>query len=1007
MKLQGLYNIPSGIPFAAALAQGLLDHQKDSGVPLTSYRVLLPTRRACRTLCDMFLRLTDGKPMLLPRLQPLGDIEEDELILELAGKENAKLITELKPAISPLRRRILLARAIAKLPESKGPEQDFALAGALGRLMDQIYTEGLDLKALPDLVSDRELAAHWEVTVEFLKILSERWPDILAEEGVIDAAERRNALMNALCDHWEASPPQTPVFAAGSTGSIPATGRLLKVIASLPQGCVILPGLDTKMDKDSWEALDDTHPQATLKQLLNRIGTDYQTVPDWPALPAPDGQADEPAASGERKRTARVRLASEMMRPAATADQWKNLTLSEERKHDLTGSLKQIMRFECDTPQDEAKLIAIMMRDTLETPGRTAALITPDRTLARRVATTCQRWGIQVDDSAGQPLADSPLGSYLRLIFQVLTTGQRPGALAALLKHKYTHLGRTRATLIPLTDALESDLLRGPLAGKGFAPLYKRAPEVEKRKKRQVDLTLLQELESLYVPLMALEKEQDTPFSTYLKAHLELAEAIARTPEQSGAEMLWQGEQGEAAALFFAELAEQADIMPALGAEDYAAIIEQLMRTINIRPLYGTHPRLLVLGQLEARMIQTDVMILAGLNEKGWPPDPGNDPWMSRPMRADFGLPSPDRAIGLAAHDFVQAFCAPHVVLTRARRIDGTPTVPARWLQRLDTVLQALQIDQNAFSFGAWQHWAQTLDKPEEQPTPYERPAPRPPPEKRPSELYVTAIERWMRDPYSIYARYILKLRKLDDLEESADAAQRGTLVHDVLDRFIQEHKDSLPDNAQDRLIALGHEMLGDQLQDPRLWGFWWPRFERLAEWFVNHERQWRLNAKPVQTETEGAATLQIDGLDFTLKARADRIDSLGDGAIAVIDYKTGGVPSKKDVAAGFAPQLPLEAVILLEGGFAGIDADSVPYMGFWKMTGGTIPGEEIDATADPEGARQGLIKLVRAFRDENTPYYSLPRPDKAPTYQDYAHLARVQEWAALDDSENDFGSAA
>lgn len=1005
-SLRGLYTIPPGTAFAAALAQGLLDQQENSDIPFTAYRVLLPTRRVCRVLCDTFLRLTDGKPLLLPHLQPLGDVEEDELILELTGKENAHLLTTLKPAISPLRRRILLARTIMQMPQySKGPEQDFALAGALGRLMDQIYTEGLDMARLPELVSEQDLAAHWQVTVQFLKILSEEWPKILAEQDVIDAADRRNRLMNALCDHWEANPPQTPIIAAGSTGSIPATGRLLKVIAGLPQGCVILPGLDTDMDEQSWNAIDDSHPQATLKQLLERINIKRTDVRTWPYQLQPSAQADEPSAFTERKQAARIRLASELMRPAKTAEHWKNLTLSDDRRHDLASSLKQIMRFECDTPQDEAMLIATMMRENLIHDGRTVALITPDRTLARRVATTCQRWGIEADDSGGQPLSETPLGSFLRLIMQVVTTNVRPAALAALLKHRFTAIERDKASLIPLIDDLEAQLLRGPLTGGGFEPYYRRAAEIEKKKNITIDLTLLKELESLFAPLMTLAANPETAFTAYLEAHIRLAERLAVTPDQSGAEMLWRGDDGENAALFLSELNEQADTLPQVSAEHYAEILEQLMRTINIRHAYGTHPRVLILGQLEARMTQADLVILGGLNEKSWPPDSGNDPWMSRPMRAEFGLPTPERSIGLAAHDFVQAFCTPHVVLTRALRVDGTPTVPARWLQRLDTVLQALKID--IPEQGTWQKWAAMLDKPDGDPQPMKRPEPRPPLKKRPDELYVTAIERWMRDPYSIYARYILKLKKLDDLEEQADAAQRGTMMHDVLDQFVQDHPHALPEDAQDRLITLGHDMLADKLESPRLWGFWWPRFERLADWFVSHERQWRLTAKPEKTEIEGTAILDINGQNFTIKARADRIDNMGEDTYAVIDYKTGGTPSKKDVASGYAPQLPLEALILLEGGFSGLQAESVDYMGFWKMTGSAAePGKEIDVTTDTEAARDGLIKLVRAFRNEDTPYYSLPRPAKAPAFQDYAHLARVQEWTALDDND-DFGEAA
>ncbi len=991
-----IYNIPAGIPFAAALAQGLLEQVKTDDHPLTQYRILLPTRRACRNLRESFLQLSGGKPLLLPQLQPLGDVEEDELVLELAGKENAAQILSLPPAMSPLRRHILLARAIMKLPQyTRGPDQDFALAGSLGHLMDQIYTEGLDLKRLPELVEDEKLAQHWQITVKFLEILSERWPEILAEQGVIDAADRRNRLMEALTAHWKEHPPQTPIIAAGSTGSIPATAKLLQVITGLPKGFVILPGLDAKMDEQSWETLNDTHPQATLKQLLEHINIKRTDVQNWEHTPPESKQSDEPPALSAKKQESRNWLAGEMMRPAATADHWQNLSLNADQKNTLEQSLQQVMRFECDTAQEEAKLIALLMRDTLETPGRTAALVTPDRILARRVAMICQRWNIEIDDSGGQILNETVLGSFLRLAAQTALTDLRPSMLAALLKHKHCYLGQPTGALTGLIARLEINVLRGQAPGKGFQGLYGRAEE------KQAETAIIGILEEHLAPFMALCKGKAQNFTTFLDAHIKLVEDLATTPNQSGEATLWQGEDGVAAALFLADLRDQGGTLPNVTGEDYLAILEQLMRTISVRPSYGTHPRLFILGQLEARQIQADLIILSGLNEGTWPPDPGNDPWMSRPMRQDFNLPSPERSIGLAAHDFVQGFCNPHIVLTHARRVQGTPAVPARWLQRLNTVLQALNISDDAFKNGEYLRMARALDMPQGETQPATRPAPCPPVSKRPDELYVTAIEKWMRDPYSVYARYILKLKKLPDIEKNTDNAQRGTMMHDVLDHFIRDYPDSLPPDAHERLITLGQGMLAKELEEPRLWGFWWPRFERLSSWFVSHERQWRQIASPKETEISGAAILDINGKNFTLRAKADRIDEREDG-FAVIDYKTGGTATVTDINNGYAPQLPLEAVILLADGFAGLSSDNVSYMGFWKMTGGTTPGEEKQIKTDPEQARLGLIKLVRSFRDETTPYYSLPRPDKAPPadWQDYAHLARVQEWAALDDSE-------
>lgn len=981
-----IYTIPAGIAFADTLARGLMEQTGGNPTRLAAMRLFLPTRRACRNVREAFLRLSEGKPLLLPRMQPLGDIDEDKLGLELAGHENAELLLDLPPTIAPVKRQILLARTILKLPDfSRGPDQAFQLAGALGRLMDQIHTEGLDISDLAHIVP-AEFAHHWEITLDFLKILSETWPAILAEQGVMEASARRTHLMKALVAHWQTNPPRGPVIAAGSTGSIPATAELLKTIAHLPQGAIILPGLDQGMEDESWNALDDTHPQATLKQLLARLSIPRETVKLWPYQPPSSPREDT-------TQKARQWLASEMMRPAATAGRWQNITLTPEQKDRLERSLDHVMRFDCENPEEEANLIALLLRETLEdSADKTAALVTSDRTLARRVAMACRRWGIEIDDSGGQTLNDSAHGGFLRLIMQTALDDLRPAFFLSLIKHHFY----TNPQEPQIIEAIEQALFRGPAPHGGFETLTKHAAGNDKI------LSFLDLLEQKFTPLLSLCDGQTHPFNTVLDAHLTLAETLA------GADRLWQGETGEEAARFFADLRTHAAHMTPVTAQDYTAIMTQLMRGQIIRPAYGTHPRLSILGQLEARLLQADRVILGGLNEGTWPPEPATDPWMSRPMKQAFGLPAPERAIGLAAHDFVQGFCAPHVVLTRSRRADGTPTVPARWLQRLDTVLHAATIDPKKLTAHPYLHYVRKLDEPENV-APCARPAPTPPLSARPRQLFVTAIERWMRDPYSLYARYILNLRKLDPIEQEADAALRGSLIHNVLDHFIREYPDISPDNALEILLNQGRTIIAEKYNgDPALSGLWWSRFEQIARWFVVHEKTWRTQNRPLATESEG--TLHLPELNFTLKAKADRIDQqIQTNTIALIDYKTGATPSKPEIESGNAPQMALEAFILSENGFSALPPalNTVDYIGFWKLDGQGEGGSEkpvkiTDIDALIATTRQGLISLISAFDQEDTPYYSLPRPDKAPpaAQQDYAHLARVQEWAALGDEE-------
>lgn len=978
-----LYTIPPGAAFADSLARGILDRAGDDPLALARFQILLPTRRACRSLRDAFLKISGGKPLLLPRLHPIGDVDEEELSLLLSGMEDE---LSLPPALPALRRQFLLTRMIAaKEQYSRGLEQDMMLASALGRLMDQVYTEDLDFADLPNIVGD-DFADHWQISLRFLSILSETWPAILAEQGMMDEADRRNKLIKRLAQHWEDHPPAHPVIAAGSTGSIPSTLALLRAVSHMEQGCVVLPGLDQTMDDDSWRTLDDTHPQATLRNLLQEIGVDRKEVVLWPAI-------------HENPQHKIAMLASEIMRPAETAAAWQNLRQNPV----VTADDLKIERYDCATPQEEALIIALALRQALEAPDNkasTAAVVTPDRKLARRVAMACRRWGIEIDDTAGTPLSQTPIGIYLRMGINTAIDGLRPVSLLSFAKHSFCQPDLCDDWRSKIRD-LDRTLLRGLYTGKGLAA-YRGKAKIRAEKGRPVPSHTDETLNFIaqgFKPFTDLGPGPH-PIAQWCEAHLLCAEYFSRV------NLLWAGPAGEKAALLLSDLQDQAAAsgFPMVTMSQYAAIVEQLMDGVAVRPAYGLHPRLMILGQLEARLVQADLMILAGLNENTWPPDPGNDPWMSRPMRKRFGLPPLERGIGLAAHDFAQAFCAPRLILTRSVRVDGTPTVPARWLQRLDTVLKASQIDPALLQMGKLMSYARALNHTVEQRA-FKRPEPRPPVSVRPRKLPVTQIERWMQDPYSIYARYILNLRKLDPLEQKLDAAARGTLLHAILDRFVTDHPDDIPKHASARFLAITQDELAKIEPDPAMLSLWNPRFVKIGDWLISHETMWRTIYKPAAREVEGQYCLNVGGQEFVMTARADRIDLSRDGtAAAIIDYKSGGQYSGTRMQNGLLPQLPLEALILEAGGFASIKSVAVANLSYWILRG-SKEGGEVKSLEDPhklsiaiDNARAGLEALIEKFDDETTPYYSLPRPQNAPLYNDYEHLARVKEWTALDE---------
>ena len=995
-----VYTIPAGFSFVDELASGILDRFGTDPIALAGVTVLLPTRRACRSLREAFLRQTHGQPLLLPAMAPLGDLDAEELGLSLEELPALAGTLDLPPAVNDLRRRLLLTRIILRAPDlAATAPQAVRLAADLTHLLDQVETEGLSFERLAGLVP-ADYANHWQVTLGFLSILTELWPAILEEEGAIDAAARRNRVLEAQAAAWTALPPSGPVIAAGSTGSIPATGALLAVIAGLPQGMLVLPALDTSTDALGWEAIraDETHPQHTLARLLERLSMDRAEVAPWrPGL--------------RPERAARARLLAEVLRPAATTEEWRALGGFDD------SALAGLTRIDCPTAQDEAELVALLLRHALETPERRAALVTPDRTLARRVATALTRWGILVNDSGGQPLADTAAGSFLNLCAGALESRFDPVALLALYKHPLSAAGSSPYGCRAFARALERAVLRGPRPAPGLEGLRAALallPEQAGREELVAGLERLAEAAACFpearegagVPearkgagVPEAREGAGVPFAELLRGHIAFAEAMARTGDTPGAERLWRHDDGETAAALVNDLLIAARDFPEVPVRDYPGLFEALMKGRVVRPRFGRHPRLAILGPLEARLQHVDLMVLSGLNEGSWPAEPAADPWLSRPMRKAFGLPAPERQIGLAAHDFAQAATAPEVVLTRAERVEGAPTVPSRWLSRLDTVLKALglehKIDQEAVQ---WLAWTRALDEPAAV-APVAPPEPRPPLAARPRKLSVTEIETWMRDPYAIYARHVLKLRPLDPIAADPGAAERGQFIHQALDGFVREWPLALPADAVERLLEHGRAAFGDLLARPEVWAFWWPRFERVARWFVATERGRRPTIRYEASEVSGR--IEFDGRagPFILTAKADRIDRLPDGRLVIIDYKTGTVPSATDIALGFSPQLPLEAALAESGGFDGIAAAKVAALAFWRLSGGEPAGEEKPVKGDAmDLARQahgGLEALIWAFDDPETPYRACPRPRHAPRFADYAQLARVQEWSA------------
>lgn len=990
-----IYNIAAGQPFLSVLAQSLSDGAQRRAlfgeVALEDVTILLPTRRAARELARLLLTVAEENgqsAVLLPQISTLGDLDDDEFEAGLlAGTASAAL--SLPPAIDARARHFLFLQFIRKWAELN--EQHLsavglsALASDLERFLDQAHNEQIDWSRLPHLVPD-ELAANWQQTLEFLKIITATWPNYLHDTGQLDPVERRNLLLKAQIEKWRSHPPSGPVIAAGSTGSIRATADLLEVIAGLPQGAVILPGLDMQADDACWQAIenDPAHPQMSMAALLNLLGVDRRDVLPWPGSAAASEMAQ---------------LINQALVPVPQTAHWAHGTRPDaadaaDALPDDTSKLTHCSLIEAPDQRSEAGAVALAMREAYETPGQTAALVTRDRKLARRVAAELRRWHIDVDDSAGQPLGQTAAAALLRLMLQCHTKDFAPVPLLAVLKHPMVALGQSRGAHLAAVRQFEKQVLRGPRPAPGLAGL-RQALRVEGER----ESPLVDRVEAAFASLSELPKAAS--LSAIVPGMLACAEALMANDKGDQLELFDHGDDGRALQPFFDSLMRHAEHAADITLAEWPDLFDLWLSQASLRRLPRATPRLFIWGPLEARLMQTDVMILGGLNEASWPPLPETGPWLSRPMRQEIGMSLPERQIGLAAHDFAQGASAPRVFLSRAMKIDGSPSVAARWLRRLETLCHGLPRAQGDRLL-AW--WSALDGAPDEvkKGAASMRPHPCPPVAARPTQLSVTQIEKLLSDPYEIYARKILDLRELEQVDTPAAGRHRGTFLHALFERLVTQGR-HLNDTIAADLLAYAEEMQANLPGGDSVMQFWQARLSAIADWFADYEYQRRDRLSTSVVEEVGQMTIKVGGQDFTITGKADRIDRLQDGSYTIIDYKTGEAPSRKDVNTHFAPQLTLEAAIVQAGGFAdkGLPAGWVRELAYLQLTGRTPAGKitAIEANAElVDGAVNMVHDLIASYLNQDQPYSSHIRPRQQHFSSAYDHLARLAEWrTALD----------
>lgn len=959
--------------------------------------IYVPNRRSARALSLALFDAAGAKTILPPDIRALGDIESGEPapVAELA-------LSSPKPPLSAARQLGVLAMLVRQYYQSAmgvdlPPSSALAAARELSRLLEQAaMSEATDWTKLDSLELSSDLAAHWSRSAEFLKIVTDFWPEWLEGSGYSDPHKERLNAAQALADYWRQFPPQGPVIIAGSTGSTPPGRILMRAVMQLPKGLIVLPGLDTGLAAEQWDDVARTpgHPQNTLIRTLRALDVAPESVAGWPRSSGRDGAAQ-----------ARVRLIHEALAPAEATADWRQ-TL-EELSARSGQPIREFVRdgFRglsiVETPNEaaEADAAALLMRETLETPGATAALVTPDAGLARRVSVLLGRWGINVPPSAPVPLGRTPAGSLIGLCARWAADPGDPVLIAAILKHPFVSRW---------IDGRKLDLyfLRGP---RRWTSLDDLADSIEirhtlepyppfSREDQAECAALVRQLAAIVGEADGYATDGDALTSDEAaRCIADLAGAISETP------MPWTGEDGAGASSLLQRLAELGEFLGPMSAQAFAELVDAESALLTVQTGVAEHPRLSIWGPLEARLQSADRLILAGLNEDVWPQRPPADAFLPRRFRAPLGLNDPEERMGLSAHDFAQLAAAPNVVMLYAARRDDRPVVASRWVWRLRTLAEGAFGDETAELMrgesAALPGWVSSFQScgmnslPSDftvEPRPMRRL-----PEHWPVRLSVTRVDRLQRDPYSLWAEDVLGLKQVEVLNAPLGSNLRGTAIHKALEEFEKEgvHKDAgtLLELIRTQLARTG-EPEANWLGRLAIW-------RDVADWYLDWRRG-RDTAGGLMLECRGKLMMEIAGEVFTLSATADRIERTASGELVIVDFKTGQPPSDKAIAAGFDQQMPLQAVIASQGGFKGVEAADVAGLEYVSIRGrpdarcvGEMRGSPKTLPEYIRDAEDGIVRLIAAYRHPGAVYASAPRVQFIKYDYGYNLLARRAEW--------------
>ena len=960
-----VFGIPLGSDYPREFVNGLTQRYADRPPhEIARINVIVNTARMRSRLVEIF---SEQKSVLLPRLHLIGDLKN------FAHGDFAAYET------NTLGEKFELIRLVSGLlnaqPNFAPKSSLFSLSDSLQSLMNEIVEEGVSANDLIEL-NVQDQSGHWRNALEFLKII---FGYLDNQNGQIAASSLKDQ-KDKLTKNWSNNPILDPVYVLGSTGSRKPTLDLMAAVCNLPKGHIILPGFDFDAPQSMWSHLlsdraSEDHPQYRLAKVVETCGTQPKDVANWTTATI---------------NTDRSSLISLSLRPAPVTDSWMR---EGPKLANLIQATEDITLLEATSKRQEALAIALRLRKAID-DGITATLITPDREISRYVSSIMTRWDITPDDSAGIPLSLTPVGRFLRETATLLSDNVKTSQIFAILKHPLCHNGNNRGEHLRLTRDLELFLRKD-----GIVSL---TPDLMKEWSEKQSSQLAAQWTDWFLQCFVNLLEPGVQsFATWLQKHIALSDNIANGSDDTnaGEKQFWQGASGAPIRQIIDRLNETNETTLKCELRDYIGIFKGLLAQDSLRETTTTHPRVLIWGTLEARVQGADLYILSGLNEGTWPEIGDSDPWLNRQMRKDAGLRVPERKIGLSAHDYQQLICQKNVWITRSIRSNDAETVPSRWVNRLLNLLNGLPNQQGPIALehmrkrGAnWLELSESVDNAlnDEFSKSTMRPAPCPPLSARPKSLAVTDIRTLIRDPYSIYAKHILRLRRLNPLNAIPDARMRGTIVHEVLENYFHEWPNLSENQRRERFAEILEANLHRSVPWPSTQVFWRNRLDNVTNWLIDGEIERRKTAQPIGFEASGR--LEIPDLNFSVRAIADRIDQRSDGSLVIYDYKTGAAPTERQQLF-FDKQLYLLALLAEQSGFKNIEPNAVYSAAFIGL--GTPP-KVVKMPSEKERidtAYQKLRQLISRYQETDQGYTARRALFKSDDFSDYDHLSRYGEW--------------